>query len=98
LGCRRLLDLGVVRLPAGHVVGECGRGFDKGRQLLIDPSALSDGGIQDRLQRLIGASLTAPTIIARIARHLGIAPFGVKEFFRHLGNIVHVLQEFVEHS
>jgi hypothetical protein len=56
-------------------------------------AGLSDGGIKDRLQRLIGASLTAI-----IARHLGIAPFGVKEFFRHLGNIVHVLQEFVEHS
>jgi hypothetical protein len=45
-------------------VGESGRGFEKVRQFRLDLSALSDGGIKDRLQRLIGASLTAPTITA----------------------------------
>ncbi|MEA2916251.1 MAG: hypothetical protein QOJ15_8332 [Bradyrhizobium sp.] len=50
--------------------------------------------MQDRLQRLIGASLTAPTITAR---HLWIVPFRVKQLFRHVGNIGHVPQEFVEH-
>src|ERR1700704_1628575 len=29
------LDLGVARLPAGHVVGECGRGFEKCRQVRL---------------------------------------------------------------
>jgi hypothetical protein len=28
------------------VVGECGRGFEKVRQFRLDPSALSNGGIQ----------------------------------------------------
>jgi hypothetical protein len=54
----------IVGLPADHVVGESGRGFEKVRQFRLDLSALSDGGIKDRLQRLIGASLTAPTITA----------------------------------